>query len=259
MNEEKNNAFVVKDIDEELYNKDLKEERHSEKGMHEAQKILIEKHRKNRRRFWTQLAPISSENPTGKHTTLDLKLKKGSKFFPEYIFQQKAWLDEQDYLEEISIAIRIFERWDKGDEILSHHNRDVLNELKREKERLNFENQERSNKKSKKQNPIARNSHYKVRELFWRTYQILLAADEPHQYKDVWDSIYDEWFKTADDELLPKKYDNDRIIEVMDSRKQKDKNARMKWFISTGNNEGSYKLSSLSALLSKFKKNPPKN
>ena len=82
------------------------------------------------------------------------------------VIQEKAWLDKQDYLEEISIAIRIFERWDKGDEILSHHNKDVLNELKREKERLNSEKQERSNKKTNKQNLTARNSHYKVRELY---------------------------------------------------------------------------------------------
>ena len=111
----------------------------------------------------------------------------------------------------------------------------------------------------KNQGRIHRESHLKVRELFWRTYQILMAAKDPHQYKDVWDAIFDEWFETVEDELLPKKYDIDRIIEVIDSRKDKGKNARMKWYYNVGNEEGSFKLVSLSALLSKSKNNPPKN
>ena len=86
-----------------------------------------------------------------------------------------------------------------------------------------------------------------------------MAAKDPHQYKDVWDAIFDEWFETVEDELLPKKYDIDRIIEVIDSRKDKGKNARMKWYYNVGNEEGSFKLVSLSALLSKSKNNPPKN
>ena len=119
--------------------------------------------------------------------------------------------------------------------------------------KIKQENKRASETDQKNQGNISRNSHPKVRELFWKTYRMLLTADEPHQYNDVWDSIYDEWFETADDEFLGKKYDIDRIIEVIDSRQDKGKNARMKWFISTGNYEGSFKLGSLPALISKLK------
>ena len=103
----------------------------------------------------------------------------------------------------------------------------------------------------------SRKSHPKINDLFWRTYKILLDQNLDHTYKNVWDTIYDEWqiFEEKND-LQNKDYDIDEIVEKMDSSK-KD-NAHVNFYFIEGNCSVSFKLSSLSSKLSKLKNTPPK-
>jgi len=103
---------------------------------------------------------------------------------------------------------------------------------------------------------VSRNSHPLVTKLFWRTRNALISEEREHTYKDIWDAIYEEWNETEQKGIIKKELDSDDIVERIDSSNI-GKDARMYWYYVTGNCEGSFKLNSLSALISKTKNNPP--
>ena len=105
---------------------------------------------------------------------------------------------------------------------------------------------------------VSRNSHPLVAKLFWRTRNVLISEDRDHTYKDIWDAIYEEWIETEQKGIIRKELDSDDIIERIDSSSL-GKDARMHWYYITGNYEGSFKLGSLSALISKTKNNLPEH
>jgi hypothetical protein len=103
---------------------------------------------------------------------------------------------------------------------------------------------------------VSRNSHPLVAKLFWRTRNTLITEERDHTYKDIWDAIYEEWNETEQKGIIRKELDIDEIVVLIDPSNL-GKDARMQWYYMTGNCEGSFKLNSLSALISKTKNNPP--
>lgn len=105
---------------------------------------------------------------------------------------------------------------------------------------------------------VSRNSHPLVAKLFWRTRNALISDNRDHTYKDIWDAIYEEWDETEQKSIIRKELDSDDIIERIDSSSL-GIDARMYWYYIRGNCEGSFKLGSLSALISKTKNNLPEH
>ena len=80
---------------------------------------------------------------------------------------------------------------------------------------------------------------------------------EVPSYRSIWNAIYEEWVQINENRNISTipQYDVNEIITEIDPASKP--NAHIEWFCNAENANGSYKLSSLPALLTRYKKNKP--
>ena len=121
-----------------------------------------------------------------------------------------------------------------------------------------FQKSENNYRKNKKSNP-------EIHKIFWRAFVHLRESGFDPQYKQVWETVYNEL--RTENRLMEKrtippkrKLDPHDHIEVIDPVNVPA--PKLQWIISGSDsrisNQGTYSLLSLAPLLSKLKKNPPK-
>ena len=110
-----------------------------------------------------------------------------------------------------------------------------------------------------KSNQRSRNYHIEVSRLFFRTFKELRKRDNgvDPTYKAVWSAIHNEYdlMRKNDDILTHPEYDEKEIICQIDS--VSTPTAKLEWLLKEDNAQGTYKLSSLPALITRLKANPP--
>ena len=121
-----------------------------------------------------------------------------------------------------------------------------------------FQKSENNYRKNKKSNP-------EIHKIFWRAFVHLSESGFDPQYKQVWETVYNELRtenRLMEKKTIPpkRKFDPHDHIEVIDPVNVPT--PKLQWVIAGSNSRisglGTYSLSSLPPLLSKLKKNPPK-
>ena len=110
-----------------------------------------------------------------------------------------------------------------------------------------------------KSNQKSRNYHIEVRRLFFRAFKKLKKQDNgvDPPYRTVWSAIHNEYnlIRKNDDILTHPEYDEKEIICQIDSVSTPA--PKLEWLLKEDNAQGTYKLSSLPALITRLKANPP--
>ena len=101
-----------------------------------------------------------------------------------------------------------------------------------------------------------RNHHSEISKIFWRAYTEIAGQNNiGPTYKEIWDAVRQDVLNDQGG-LIKRKYDPNELIEENSVDSSEGIEAKLQWF--TDKVQGTYRLSSLPALLSRLKNNPPK-